>query len=142
MPGSTDWTKGWGHEYDLVEQVLNSATPAQHQRFIDGVRARGEGLMEAHAAAYFDGWTAPALRDVEQTWFGINGDPMWVWDSSLTPAQIHEVMKETRARTAELLVQHPDWKIELWVKCGHARFRTTITWPSTASSTGSSRLTG
>ena len=58
--------------------------------------------MQAHADAFFDGNLHPTFLDTEDTWFGAN--PMWFWNSVLTPDQMHQVMRESRARTCELML--------------------------------------
>jgi hypothetical protein len=128
MSGYVMWTKGYGREYELVGQTLNQASNAERQRFVANLRTGGMGLMDAHADAFFAGRTPAGLADVADRWFGTNGGPMWLWDCTLTPGQIHQVMRESRARTVELLLAGAP-SVSLWVQCGHPRFRTVITWP-------------
>lgn len=130
MPGDLKFSLGWKDEYQLVADQWNAAGPAQLERFIELIEA-GERLMDAHHQAFFHG---PARHEqafrrqlgrVDENWFG--EQPMWFRDCTLTVGQIHQVMRWSRAWTAELLLAGGG-PVEFWLRCGHPRFRTVVTW--------------
>ena len=131
MPGYAMWSKGYYNEYRLIEHKLNTSKESQREDFVSRIRTTSEGLMDAHFGAFFGGDRPKQLTAVSTNWFGdANGDgAMWLWDCTLSLAQIHQVMRESRARTVQLLLAGAT-AVEFWVQCSYARFHTMITWPS------------
>ena len=129
MPGNTNWSKGTKGEYADMEDLLNNATPEQHADFSRELRS-GIGVVDARQSVY--GGSGPLMSFVRtnERWFGAQQNPMWLWDCTVTPEQIQEVMREAYARVADLLGDNADNRIEFWIQCGHARFRMLLTWPS------------
>jgi hypothetical protein len=132
MGANVGWSYGTHREYETIARRLNRSTPAERQRFVDSVRREGGGLMEAHALAFPAAaedrdtarWRA-AFERITANWFG--EEPMWYGNSVLSPGQIHEIMRESRARTVELLDAGAG-PLTIYIGCGHPRFRTIITW--------------
>jgi len=126
VSGYVNWSKGYQHEYELVEEAMNTATEPTLRKFVRLLRTERLDLMDAHFTAFFGG-SHPRLGEVNDCWFGASGSPMWLWDCTVAPEQIHAIMREARARTAELLLAGAG-PVEMWVQCGHPRFHTEITW--------------
>jgi hypothetical protein len=128
MPGNIFWSKGFYSEYAVLENQWNDACQKQDTRlsdFVENIRTKGEGLMDAHAHAFYGTKLPGELKRVHNNWFGAT--PMWYRDCTVSPGQIHQIMRESRARTAELLLAGGQ-RVEFWLQCGHPRFRTVITW--------------
>jgi hypothetical protein len=135
MVGSTQWTTGTENRlgvrnYEVLATAMNAASIGDLQTFVDAIRVQDRTLMTALADAFYGGTLHRTFLDTEATWFG--ADPMWFWNSELTPDQMHQVMRESRARTCELMLAagQPgvDVTVRFFLQCGHARFRTVITW--------------
>lgn len=137
MPGDVNWTKGFKNEYGLIEDRLNSATAGELDTFTDLIWNTDMGLMDAHTRAFFGGQVHEKLSSVSDTWFGGGSPsrPMWLWDCTLTLGQMHQVMRESRARTCALMkaMRQAGYETEklvrIWLQCAHPRMRTVITWP-------------
>lgn len=126
MPGDLKFSFGWKDEYRLIADQWNRASDDQLATFTSLIADDPQlGLMDAHFRAFFGGSTPSALRNVADNWFG--RQPMWFRDSSLSVGQIHQVMRWSRAWTAELR-RAGGGPVEFWLRCGHPRFRTVITW--------------
>jgi hypothetical protein len=135
MPGNVNWGRGGGAELTLISTWFNEQSTASLARFEALIwDQRPSDLMDAFVVAFLGGGPSP-LGAVANNWFGIGTPslPMWLWDCTLGLSQMHEVMKETAARTCALVrterAQGNFWPVELWVQCGHPRLRTIITWP-------------
>ncbi len=131
MPGDVIWTMGLQREYELFSNALNESAKngdGRLERLRDAMR-EGQGVMPA----YFEIFDLPtsALKATEQNWFGIGGAPQWLWDSTLTTGQMHQVMVETTARIAELMLAGAG-PVSIYLQCGHPRFRTLMSWKDAA----------
>jgi deferrochelatase/peroxidase EfeB len=128
--GNTQWCAGpvnkYGvRNYEVLAQALMSASPDALEAFVRAIRDDDKGLMDAHAEAFYAGNLDRSLADTHLSWFGVS--PMWFWDCTSTPDEIHQVMRESRARTCELLLAGATG-VKLFKQCGHPRFHTIITW--------------
>jgi hypothetical protein len=132
------WSYGTGDEYKAIAELLNRASREKLQAFADVIRQGNLGVLEAHEAVFsrkgMKGDLAAfrdEFKDIRENWFGDN--PMWFGNSVLTPGQIHEVMRESRARTVELLLageprESMPRDFTTYIGCGYPQFRTIITW--------------
>lgn len=134
MPGDLKFSFGWKDEYATVANQWNRALAAGERNkldtFIDLILDDDADLMDAHHKAFFgDAASTQLFREqlskVADNWFG--EEPMWFRDCTLTVDQIHQVMRWSRVWTAELLLAGGG-PVEFWIRCGHPRFRTVITW--------------
>lgn len=123
MGANVGWSFGTSREYEAIAAGLTSAPPQHLRAFADALRA-GKSLAEAHRIA-FSPVLGPVYHRVTENWFGQR--PMWFGNSELTPGQIHEVMRESRARLAELLLAGAK-SVTIYIGCGHSRAHTLITW--------------
>lgn len=123
MGANVGWSFGTSREYEAIARGLTDARKEDLVAFADAIRA-GKSLAEAHQIA-FSSVLGSVYRRVTENWFGER--PMWFANSELTPGQIHEVIRESRARLAELLLAGAK-SVRIYIGCGHARARTLITW--------------
>lgn len=124
MGANIGWSYGTDGEYRQIANTLNTASPQALRTFVYGLRA-GVDYAEAHRLAFPS--LMPAVYDqVHRRWF--TDEPFWFGDSVLNPGQIHEVMCESRARLAELLLAGAR-SVQIRISCAYAQMSATITWP-------------
>lgn len=124
MGANVGWSFGTSREYEAIALGLNTASLAERDKLAASLRA-GMSLADAHGAAFPGVLRGAYSRWIHGNWFGER--PMWFGNSELTPGQIHEVMRESRARLAELLVAGAK-SVAIYIGCGHPRAHTLITW--------------
>lgn len=124
MGANVGWSYGTEQEYAKVGKALNEASPATLRRFVYAIRA-GAGFLDAHQLA-FPSVLSAAYTIIDKNWF--SEEPMWFGNSVLTPGQIHEVMREARARLAEMLLAGAS-SVELYICCGYPKLSVSLTWP-------------
>ena len=125
MSGDVVWSKGFHNEYQLFEQALNR-NGADLAGLLSSIRTDGVGVMQAYGGIFGRPFV-DNLTDVADCWFGTQGAAQWLWDSTLSTGQMHQVMRETTARIAALLLAGVR-PVELWLQCGHPRYRTVLAW--------------
>jgi len=124
MGANVGWSYGTTGEYKAIADGLSTATPGALKTLADTLRAGGS-LAEAQQAAFPSVLAQTYRSAITGNWFGERS--MWLGNSELTPGQIHEVMRESRARLAELLLAGAE-RVDIYIGCGHPRARTLITW--------------
>jgi hypothetical protein len=134
VPGDLNWGKGLGQveELRLLEGWLNDASADKLEECASELRS-GENLMPTLAKCLTETENVPkGLSLVEANWFGIGGDPMWLWDCTLGLEQMHYVLRESSARICLLLAaaRRADTgaQCDLWLQCGHPRLSAIVAW--------------